>query len=99
MLIKNLFILFAVISTTLAHSTNENIRYSNHYEQNEPKTASKSASIAEKHDCPSFEVVYNKPSTGFEYGYKPEVFGNYSIVNGTLINNKKFYMAENEKFG
>ena len=99
MLFKNRFILFTVISTTLAHSTNENIRYSNHYEQNEPKTASKSASIADKHDCPSFEVVYNKPSTGFEYDYKPEIFGNYLIVNGTLINNKKFYISENGEFG
>ena len=96
MFVKNIFSLFAVISTILAHSTNENVRYSNHYEV---KKVPKSASIHEKHDCPSFEVIYKKPSSGFEYGYKPEIFGNYSIVNGTLINNKNFYMTEDGKFG
>ena len=99
MLVENIFVFFFVFPLILAHSTNENIRFSNHYEENEPKNVAKSATIAENHDCPTFEVIYNKPSSGFEYNYKPEIFGNYSIINGTLINNKKFYMTDNQQYG
>ena len=99
MLFKNILVIFSIILKTWAHSTNENIRYSNHYEVNDPKKVPKTASLADNYDCPTFQIMYNKPSTGLEYGYKPEIFGTYSIVNGTMINDKKFYMTQNGKFG